>query len=127
VELGSDEKVHPGQAGAVKGHERTAGVVLNLPSDAFGQVRRDVELARVVEVLRLEVVELVIAYHPDLREGRRLRHPAGLALEDATLDLPPDDGGLNQDLRVVLTGRRHCGVQRRPVADLGDAVRGTGP
>jgi hypothetical protein len=60
-----------------------------------------VELAHVVEVLRVEVVERGLADDADL--GRERRHHGAVGpLQHGALDLAADDGRLDQHLRVVL-------------------------
>src|SRR2546423_1344356 len=127
LEVAGQEEVHAGQAGTVQRGEGTPRVVPDLPADPLRQVGRNVELARVVEVLGLEVVELMIPHDADLGEQRGIRPAAVLPFQYPAFDLPAGYRLLDEYLRVDRAGRGHGRVQVGPVADLGDAVRGTGP
>src|SRR6266545_3364346 len=116
----ADEKVDAGEAGTVQGGERPAGKVAHLRRDVGGQPGRDVELAGVVDVLRVKVVPVVAAHQADLGQHAGDR-PAGVVLDDTALDLAPDHGRLDENL-VVVRERRLDGCGKvGPALHLGDA------
>jgi hypothetical protein len=127
VEIGRDEEVHAGEAGAVQRGERRARVLLDPGGHVGGQPRRHVELGGVVEVLGFEVVELVAGDNPDLGEDARLGRPAVLAFQHAALDLAAGHGRLDEHLRVHGAGRRDRRVEVGPRVDLGNPERGAAP
>ena len=85
--VGHHEEVDPGQALAADRLEGARRELAELGGGVVGQVGRDVELGVLLgEVLRGEVVELVLAADPDLGRHAGLRR-AVERLEHAALDL----------------------------------------
>ena len=118
-------RARPAQSSAVKVRQR---VLLDLPGDPVGQVGRDVELARVVEVLRLEVVELVVRRPPGSRPAATPpgAPPASPSSTPHSISRPTIAASTST-FGSICAGGGDRRVQVGPVGDLGDAVRRAGP
>src|ERR1035437_1866293 len=114
------EAVHPGEsfaAGSLERCECNAAYLVGRPVRHLGRAGElDIGLG---QVLGLEVVEVVTLDDLDLPDLAGPGGSAAATLQHAALDLAPDDGGLDDDLGVVLAagereaGRRAAGARRR--------------
>ena len=123
----AEEEVHPGEAPAVHGEVGPAGDLLHGRGLLGREIGRDVEVHRVVEVLRREVVPVDPGPQPDLGGQAGVGQAAAPRGEHAALDLPARDRRLHDHLRVDRGRRRHGLGELRPVGDLGDADARPGP
>ena len=82
----ADEEVDPREALAAERLERQARLPLHFSLDRLVEVCRHDEVRGIIEVLRLEVVELMIAADDDLGAAARPRH-ARLVLDHPALNL----------------------------------------
>src|SRR5207342_2760365 len=99
----------------------------NLFRGLWRNLRRHVVLGCLVEVFRVEIVELVIAADPYLGDDGHLRRVAGQRLQHPTLELASDNAGLDEDFRVPLAGRFDRGRKLLGTPYLANANTGARP